>query len=412
LIVCFVSVVAQAELASLHDKMQDADNEKAAMEAHWQDQVRLLRAEHERELVKMRAEVAKAQETARRSSEEAANARRLSVKPLLQATTYQSFSAEPSPAPGQSIPPFTPTATRTPSGGAEAAPVNANGPKSVPTVSTYASPKPAASTGRVSKAYVNHYASFEDPAEQHVSHSAPTTVSAPAVKMDTPAVGHYNPYNYSTEIKEESSAPVYQRPTPSHTEGALRRVASGNSLRRDELADPEDERDPSPTQLLNSSSAGASSGWNKAHTAVQAGIRMMHHPGSGAPSPMPPAGTGAIPYSGAPQGPPNPLQVPRSQLKSNPIRAALRNEAQTKPASGAPKTPGAYMTPHSMPYQVMSAATEEGQRTRSVPPPSPSPTQQQGYLSATKATARQQQLIKESARETFAKTYTYQKKAF
>ena len=140
---------------------------------------------------------------------------------------------------------------------------------------------------------------------------------------------------------------------------------------------------------------------------VNASIRMMRLPASAANAN---ASTPGIPFSTAPPTAANPLQVPRSQLKTNPIRAALKTEVQGgKPPGSSGKTPGAYMAPHSTPYQVMSAATEEGQRSRGVPPVSVSPVPMQGYLSATKATSRQQQLIRESARETFAKTYTYQK---
>lgn len=437
--------------------MQEMENEKSAIEAHWQEQLRLQKDHYDAELYKMKVEVDKARETAQRVVEEASNARRLNLKPLLQAANNVSGGHQPLPSPMQaptsSVPPtpdsFATSAVVSTGSSTSDVPVATESAKTITVVSRYASPKPT--PNRVNKTYVNHYATFEDPSEQQQQSAALAKGATLTVKVDAPAA--YSPYNYSTEIKEGSepaSSGYHQAPVqphsvlPSPADGTLRRVASGNlstgSLRRDELADPEDERDPSPPMRhLDTRGMGVSAGfapvghaqtgagpaggtapavmatpggnWDTARNAVQASIRMMRLPGSGAASPMPPAG--GIPFSATtPQVAPNALQVPRTQLKTSSIRAALRAEVQAKPTSASSRTPGAYMTPHSVPYQVMAASTEEGQRTRSVPPPSPSAVPQQGFMSATKATARQHQLVRESARETFAKTYTYQKKAF
>jgi hypothetical protein len=91
-------------------------------------------------------------------------------------------------------------------------------------------------------------------------------------------------------------------------------------------------------------------------------------------------------------------------MKSNSIRAALRNEAQSKPAALGAKS-GAYMAPHATNYAVLAA--DETPKSRGAPPPSVSPGPQ--YLSATKATSRQAEVTRETARDRFARTYTYQK---
>jgi hypothetical protein len=399
-------------LAALKDKFQEAENEKAAVESHWQDQISKLKAEHERTVAKLQGEIKKAQQVAQRSADEAANARRLSVKPP-PAPSLPSPAGDPTPG-ASSVSSLTPAQTpgsafapaATPV--AQAAPSPA-GPAPVQTltiVSRYASPKHP--NDRVNKAYVNHYANFEEP----------TTSKPPAARSD--AANYYNPYNYSAEIKDEytpapkpSTEPPnvwpggHAAPTPVGSGGSLSGHGSVNSLRRHQLVDPEDEHERHFEPLAESANK-APSGWANARNTTLASIRMMRLPNAGSASPMPQQGSNpATPYGvSAPSPTPaaNPLQVPRSQMKSNSIRAALRNEAQSKPASAGAKS-GAYMAPHATNYAVLAA--DEAPKSRGAPPPSVSPGPQ--YLSATKATSRQAEVTRETARDRFARTYTYQK---
>eukprot|EP00428_Durinskia_dybowskii_P087573 CAMPEP_0170449154 /NCGR_PEP_ID=MMETSP0117_2-20130122/51095_1 /TAXON_ID=400756 /ORGANISM="Durinskia baltica, Strain CSIRO CS-38" /LENGTH=1562 /DNA_ID=CAMNT_0010710381 /DNA_START=163 /DNA_END=4851 /DNA_ORIENTATION=+ len=447
----------KAELAMVKDKLEEAENEKAAIEAHWQEQIMKIKAEHDRAIAALQEDVNKTKQTAQKAAEEAANARRLASRPssaptvpLVTPNSYIdtfAMNASTSASSASTLVPPTPTtepSSTTPPTASEtaAASVMSSPVKSLTITSRYASPPKRqgeeVNQQRQNKTYTNPYASFEDPSEKEAGNRT---------KANKPP-NQYNPYSYSMELKED--APVTsgsQRSSPwmsmdpatggvrHHSSESMSGNVSVSSYRRDELIDPEDEIDdshPSPprkqqsTQIGTATSSGASAGtgasggqppsgatngnsgqWNKTRNVMQASLRMMRLPNSGTASPMPPGSFPNTPAGAAGAL----LQIPRSQMKNNPIRAQLKSEGQlARQPSLTAKMPGAYMAPHSVKYQVMSAETEEGQRSKGVPPPSPTSAPQQGFMSATKATTRQHQLIRESARDTFAKTYTYQKK--
>ena len=470
------------------------------MAAHWQEQLDALRSEHTKAIAKLHEDVQKAQMEAKKSADEAASVRRLSVKtaPFTVPSTASAApstvnSIAPSPAPSPvpqstllaSAPDYTFSADHNAASGrpgafsttastaqSSAAPSPylgspMNSTDQFPAVITIAnsrnfSPKRTAESSNnpryTNKSYVNRYASFEDPSGQKPSVSpAPVTANTGTPQQQQQ---QYQPYSYSTELKEDAHVPVQgalqlKAPSPemwgiasgpnsthSARSGAGTGMAplhtagsgsfSGNtsvaSLRRDELIDPDDEHDGAyiPSEQAqqqrasinndsNKAAASSSGGWSTAKKAMHNSFRMMRLPQSGNSSPMPPIAsfpntpTGNSSSNMPPPSPSATLQIPRAQVKPNPIRAAIRNDSLQRQGSSKGKSGGAYITPHATSYAVMPATGPGG----GVPSPMVSPlTQQQhsfSFMSATKTSSRSKELVRESAREKFANTYTYQK---
>mgnify|MGYP000514749097 CR=1 FL=1 len=107
-----------------------------------------MQSEHLKALAAMKGEVKKAQQAARQSADEAANARRQALKVPL------SPSPVPVEAPAAAAAGTILAAPAPPAPAVEPA-------KSLTIVSRYASPKHT--TGHANKTYVNHYATYEEP---------------------------------------------------------------------------------------------------------------------------------------------------------------------------------------------------------------------------------------------------------
>lgn len=430
------------------------------MEAHWQEEVAKLRKEQERSVGQLKKDVDRATQQANRLKEEARRAaeRPPSAPPVLTSSSYL-----PDGIGGESGGVATPSPLGTSSSAGFTDAV-----KVVKIVSRFASPTRGDENQKhASKTYVNNYASLHED-------------TAPPVKPE--AVKVFNPYNYSTEFKEDAVVEVSpatesqamqakfehfvnsmsfphqggqqnahdQR--PQNMGNAANGSSSVGSMRRDEFVDPEEDQDDSMPHWQHQPRASASQGFGVGqhqgstksapgglyqptsygldsiqqqpqesssgksrppNLALQASIRSQRLPphASGVMSPLTPMTSGTRmrgPYSTAPSSPANPLVVSRSQVKlNNPYRAAMKNEVLSRPPASSTKMPGAYMAPHTVKYSVKPSDHEDTARTRAGTPgmgsgpPSPSV----GYMSATKSTNKQHQLIKESAKDSFFKKY-------
>lgn len=409
----------------MKDKLHEAEDEKVAMEAHWQEQVAKLRKEQERSVGQLKKDVDRATQQANRLKEEARRAveRPPSAPPVLTSSSYVNLDDADNASPT----PFSTT-----SGVADVA-------KVLTMVSRFGSPTETDENQKhTNKAYVNAYASLHDDALYFTTASSQPTKPEP-VKV-------FNPYNYSTEFKEEPVPEVVSTSQPltlpqyghSYAFNGNAGPGSVGSLRRDELVDPEDEREdesphmiasprwqqslgssksaPGPFQTasygVDSMSNGASTKSRPPNLALQASIRSQRLPPSASSTvspitPMTPGTRMTGPYSSAPSSPANPLVVSRSNMKTNPFRAAMKSEGLTRTPSSSGKTPGAYMAPHTVKYSVKPSEHEDSARTRAGTPGMGSgpPSPAVGYMSATKSTNKQHQLIKESAKDSFFKKY-------
>lgn len=447
----------------MKDKLQAAEEEKAMMEAHWLEEIKKLKAEHERHAAQLREETRKAQVQTKKAEEAVVHRRNSEIAAAIQHSMHQQHSETP-PSPPPLPAPSPPTAP--PAFTAMTSIASIEEPKAITMTSRFTSPKRTHDGGgavnqqqsRQNKTYVNMYAVADEV----------TTANAPPPKGRTSSSGHghghgqapklYNAFSYSAELKEDgplSSVSKKESPqpwvggqyygassggfTPSHNISSGGSVNGSISSRREELIDPEDEnQEPIPVARFTppiypqqnapnggqhrpasqQSSYGSqvvqpadSSGMKNSFSAPnlsaqQLSLRMKRLPQSGTSSPMTPLtiSSQGTSFSPGPSPNPNGLQVPRSLMKSSSIRGMI----QKQNSATAGKVAGPYMAPHGVAYTVASSA-ESTPREAPATPSSVSSTAGKNFMSSTKAVKINQQLLQESAKEKFMKKFTFNK---